>query len=349
MAFTSYTTSNNKIGIAQTDGNDRYRLYYPGGTSKGSSNYERLFYVGEYDGKDGYDILRVDWGQYGTSHSVSGSNGSYTVTLNSSLGTYTSFRAKNVEEIRFIDGTWLAPSQPNSSPISVPTNSSPTTQNPPTTTGTRPSTQIPTWNWSPPVTQSQTSDTDAITGQSIVNRQLREDAKGLASVSGKSDIFEFKSSGVSPWDGGASKTLYTISNYETNDRLKSDAGAIPTSITGIGFAMTSSENAVDRLRSYFGAGFGNTLGVEPEMWQFRTRKRKGKKRTSKRLSPAYSRWTGAGSHLLEANEVFAYNREGDTWLLVNDSTAGFDMNSDTDTVIVIKDFVASASSPITFI
>jgi len=349
MTFTSYTTSDNRIGIAQTGGNDRYRLYYPGGSSKGSSNYERLFYVGEYDGGAGYDVLTVDWGQYGTSRSVTGSNGSYTVTLSSSLGTYTSFRAKNVEEIRFLDGSWLAPVETN-------TNTSPAsptaTTSTPTTSTTTQTPQTPTWNWSLPTTPTTTATTprtDTVTGLSVITRQLGEGQKGYRGAAGVSDVYEFSTEGISPWSGGSTSTYYTIHGYESRDYLKSDRGSLSESITGTELSVSTDEYIDSRLKSHFVSGFSQVLGVEPRRWMYkRVRKGNGKSKRTLVTSTEYARWTQAGSPLIAPNDVFAFQRDGDTWLLVNDGTAGFDLSSPTDTVFVIKGFIPTASSPITF-
>ena len=102
--------TNKGIKVQGTEGKDKYRLYYPGSTSNGDNNSERLYYVGEYDGLSGYDILTIDWGANNAqTWKITENAENYRVTLNSSLGLYTSLIVKNVEEIRFKNGSWFAP------------------------------------------------------------------------------------------------------------------------------------------------------------------------------------------------------------------------------------------------
>ena len=104
-----------RIRVAGTAKNDSYRLYYPGGKSTGKSNFERLYYVGEYDGLDGIDTLTVDWnlnqsnGKGARIDLSRESQNEYTITLYTSLGDYTNFRIKNVEKVKFLDTTWTPP------------------------------------------------------------------------------------------------------------------------------------------------------------------------------------------------------------------------------------------------
>ena len=102
--------TNKGIKVQGTEGKDKYRLYYPGNTSNGDNNSERLYYVGEYDGLSGYDILTIDWGANNAqTWKITENSENYRITLNGSLGLYTSLIVKNVEEIRFKNGSWFAP------------------------------------------------------------------------------------------------------------------------------------------------------------------------------------------------------------------------------------------------
>ena len=102
--------TNKGIKVQGTEGKDKYKLYYPGNTLNGNNNSERLYYVGEYDGLSGYDILTIDWGANNAqTWKITENAENYRITLNSSIGLYTSLIVKNVEEIRFKNGTWFAP------------------------------------------------------------------------------------------------------------------------------------------------------------------------------------------------------------------------------------------------
>ena len=98
------------IKVKGTEGQDKYRLYYPGNSLNGDNNSERLYYVGEYDGLSGYDILTIDWGANNAqTWKITENAENYRITLNGSLGLYASLIVKNVEEIRFKNGSWFAP------------------------------------------------------------------------------------------------------------------------------------------------------------------------------------------------------------------------------------------------
>ena len=188
-----------------------------------------------------------------------------------------------------------------------------------------------------------TSRNDDIIGSSSTSlHRATSSADALTGIDNAYDMFVFDADTASTWGSAVSgQGADTIYGYQSKDHLRLNNAYYLKDITGLDATVGILDAGV--LPSVLGSySRGSVYGLVPEKWSVKKRSN-GRK---KKLSSGYKQWQQNGSQSfapLEVKTIYSQDDQG-TWLLVNDSEIGFDLNK--DALIFLAGFSPSTEAPL---